>query len=59
MDHNQKTGMSVENCVSQMIQAVESNKKEICIGNREILAVKIKRYFPALFWKIIRKQSAT
>jgi len=59
MDHNQETGMSVEDCVAQMIRAVESNKKEIYIGNREILAVKIKRYFPALFWKVIRKQSAT
>ena len=59
MDHNQETGMSVQECVSQLLKAVESNKKEVYIGNREILAVKIKRYFPALFWKIIRKQSAT
>lgn len=59
MDHNQETGMSVQECVSQLLQAVKSNKREVYIGNREILAVKIKRYFPALFWKIIRKQSAT
>jgi dehydrogenase/reductase SDR family protein 7B len=31
----------------------------VLIGNKEILAVKIKRLFPTLFWKIIRKQSAT
>lgn len=59
MDHNQATGMSVEACVSQLLKAVSANKKEIYIGNKEILAVQIKRYFPALFWKIIRKQSAT
>lgn len=58
MDHNQETGMPVEECVRQLINAVSQKKKEVLIGNKEILAVKIKRFFPALFWKIIRKQSA-
>jgi short-subunit dehydrogenase len=59
MDHNQETGMPVEECVSQLLKAVASKKKEVLIGNKEILAVKIKRLFPTLFWKIIRKQSPT
>lgn len=59
MDHNQATGMSTEECVRQLYVAVTKNKKEILIGNKEILAVKIKRFFPNLFWKIIKKQSAT
>lgn len=59
MDHNQATGMSVQDCVTQLIKAVRSNKKEVLIGNKEILAVQIKRYLPGLFWKIIRRQSAT
>ncbi|MBI1836303.1 MAG: SDR family oxidoreductase [Flavobacteriia bacterium] len=59
MDHNQATGMSVEICVAQLLNAVSRKKKEILIGNKEIKAVLIKRFFPALFWKIIRKQSAT
>jgi short-subunit dehydrogenase len=59
MDHNQETGMSAEECVKQLFQAASRNKKEVLIGNKEILAVKIKRLFPSLFWKIIRKQSAT
>jgi dehydrogenase/reductase SDR family protein 7B len=58
MDHNQATGMSVEECVSILLKAVESNKKEILIGNKEIKAVTLKRFLPALFWKIIKKQSA-
>lgn len=57
MDHNQSTGMSVEECVSQMLIAVKKEKKEVLIGNKEIKAVKLKRFFPKLFWKIIRKQS--
>lgn len=59
MDHNQETGMPVEECVSQLLKAVASKKKEVLIGNKEILAVKIKRLFPIIFWKIIRNQSPT
>ena len=57
MDHNQATGMSVEECVKQMLTAVQKEKKEVLIGNKEIKAVTLKRFFPNLFWKIISKQS--
>ena len=33
------------------------DKEEIFIGGKELLIVKIKRFFPKLFGKIIRKQS--
>ena len=59
MDHNQATGMPAQDCVRKLINAVERNKKEVLIGNKEIKAVLIKRLFPSLFWKIIKKQSAT
>ena len=29
------------------------------LENKEIKAVTLKRFFPSLFWKIIKKQSAT
>lgn len=59
MDHNQATGMSATECVKEILKAVAKNKKEVLIGNKEILAVYFKRYWPWLFYKIIRKQSAT
>lgn len=59
MDHNQATGMSAEQCAMELLLAVQRGKREILIGNREIKAVTIKRFFPKLFWKIIRKQKAT
>lgn len=59
MDHNQATGMPVDECVRQLLNAVAKRKKEILIGNKEIKAVTLKRFFPKLFWKIIAKQSAT
>lgn len=58
MDHNQETGMSVEKCVRKMLAAVLKKRKSVLIGNKEILAVYIKRYWPWLFWRIIRKQKA-
>lgn len=59
MDHNQATGMSVQKCVATLLQAVEKGKREVLIGNKEIKAVTLKRFLPKLFWKVIRKQSAT
>lgn len=58
MDHNQETGMPADECVRKLLKAVQKNKKSVLIGNKEIYAVYIKRYFPSLFWKIIRKQKA-
>lgn len=59
MDHNQATGMSVEECVEILLKAVEKNKKEVLIGNKEIKAVTLKRFLPSLFWRVIKNQSAT
>lgn len=59
MDHNQSTGMSVEECVKQLLKATAKKKKEVLIGNKEIKAVTLKRFFPGLFWKVIKKQKPT
>jgi dehydrogenase/reductase SDR family member 7B len=59
MDHNQATGMTVAVFVKKMLSAVSKRKKEVLVGNREIKAVTLKRFFPGLFWKIIKKQSPT
>lgn len=59
MDHNQETGMPVDRCVQKLLTAVEKKKREILIGNKEIKAVWIKRFFPSIFWKIIKNQSPT
>lgn len=60
MDHNQKTGMPVDKCVSILLKAVEKRKREVLIGNKEIMAVRLKRFLPnKLFWKIMSKQSPT
>lgn len=59
MDHNQETGMSAEKC-AEIIQRAEKKKlKSVLVGNKEIKAVYLKRFFPKLFWKVIAKQKAT
>jgi dehydrogenase/reductase SDR family protein 7B len=57
MDESHQQAMSAETCAQQIIQAIINDKEEILIGGKELLAVKIKRFFPQLFGKIIRKQS--
>ena len=59
MDHNQATGMPVESCVKILLAAIVAKKREVLIGNKEIKAVTLKRLFPKLFWKVIKKQKAT
>lgn len=56
MDANQESGMPADVCAQRIIAAMRKGKEEILIGGREIKAVWIKRYFPALFARIIRKQ---
>ena len=58
MDHNQETGMPVNTCVQKMIRAIRRKRKSVLIGNREIWAVHIRRFWPGLFWRIIRNQKA-
>ena len=43
--------------VNHYLAAIEKNKQEIFVGGKEILIVHIKRFFPKLFYKIVRKQS--
>jgi len=59
MDHNQETGMSAEECAKIIQEAELKNKKSVLVGNKEIKAVYLKRFFPKLFWRVIAKQKAT
>jgi dehydrogenase/reductase SDR family member 7B len=56
-DANQAGGLSAEDCANELLTALVKKKREVLIGGKEIWAVYIKRFFPALFWRIIRKQS--
>jgi len=55
MDKLQEQGRSAEWCASKIADAIEKKKEEVYIGGKETLLVYIKRFFPSLFSRIIRK----
>lgn len=59
MDDAQENGMLPEECAKQMIKAINAKKEEVYIGGKETKGVLIKRFFPRLFAKIIRKAKVT
>jgi dehydrogenase/reductase SDR family protein 7B len=58
MDPGTDEGLSAEHCAAKILQGVEKGKEEVFIGGKELLAVWIKRFFPGLFSKLIKKQKA-
>lgn len=57
MDPSHANAMSAEECAQKIIDGILKNKEEILVGGKELLVVKIKRFFPKLFSRLIRKQS--
>ncbi len=58
MDESTDKGLSAEECARQILNGIRNNKEELLIGRAEVRAVWMKRLFPSLFSKIIRKQKA-
>jgi short-subunit dehydrogenase len=56
MDESQKNGVSAEICAQQILKGIKNNKEEIFIGGKELRAIWVKRMFPALFSRMIKKQ---
>jgi short-subunit dehydrogenase len=59
LDNNQAKGISAKKCAQQIISGIEKEQLEIFAGAGELKAVTIKRLFPKLFHKIIRRQDST
>ncbi|MEM7511749.1 MAG: SDR family oxidoreductase [Bacteroidota bacterium] len=59
MDKGQEEGIPADVCAKKILKAVAKGKREINIGNKEVLLLQIRRFFPTLFFKIARKVSPT
>ncbi|MBI1268388.1 MAG: SDR family oxidoreductase [Cryomorphaceae bacterium] len=59
MDQATGAGMSAADCARKLVHGVSNQKAEIYIGGKEILAVYIKRFFPALLRRMMKKVKVT
>jgi short-subunit dehydrogenase len=56
MDKTTEQGLSPQQCAKKIIRAIEKQKEEVYIGGaKEVFAVYLKRFFPSLFSRIVRK----
>ncbi|MBT5527849.1 MAG: SDR family oxidoreductase [Cytophagia bacterium] len=59
MDAGQAGGVSIEYCAKKYLRSIEKGKKEVLIGGKELIPVYLKRYAPALFYKLISNVKPT
>lgn len=55
MDPGQANGISAEKAAQQILKGLRKNKIEIPVGGGELIILKIKRFFPRLHARLIRK----
>jgi len=49
MDPGQETGMPSDKCADQILKAIKKNKKDILVGQKELLMVYIRRFVPFMY----------
>lgn len=57
MDPNQEKGMPPELCARKIVNAILQNRIETNIGGKEVQYLKIRKYFPSLYHKMIQKMA--
>lgn len=55
MDDATEKGMPADVFAKKMLYAIEKKKNQKAIGGKEVMGVYLKRFFPALLAKVIRK----
>jgi short-subunit dehydrogenase len=55
MDENQEKGMAPEVCAEKILKGMAAKKLELYIGGREVMGIYLKRFFPKLLAKIVRR----
>jgi short-subunit dehydrogenase len=56
MDKTTAQGLAPKLCAEKIIQAIQKKKEEVYIGGaKEVFAVYLKRFFPRLFSRAVRK----
>jgi short-subunit dehydrogenase len=56
MDKTTERGLSPRICAEKIIEAIQKKKEEVYIGGaKEVFGVYLKRFFPKLFSRAVRK----
>lgn len=55
MDNATKKGMPADVFARKMLSAIAKRKNQVSIGGQEVMGIYLKRFFPALLAKIVRK----
>ena len=59
MDEKTGKGLSPEACAVQLVNATRKRKAQVLIGRSELLGAYLKRFFPGLLRRIVRKAAVT
>ncbi len=52
MDEGQSGGVTAEKAARQILSGLARNRREILVGSSELLMLRIRKYMPALFFRI-------
>jgi len=55
MDAGQAKGISPEKAAQQILKGLKKDKREISVGGSELIMLKLKRFFPGIHARLIRK----
>lgn len=58
MDAYQAQGLAPDLCAQQILEGVRRKKLEFGVGKKELIGLYVRRFFPNLFHRLLRKQSA-
>lgn len=59
MDATQERGLAPEVCAAAVVEAVQRRREQVIIAGREKVGIYLKRLFPSLYRKIIRRIRVT
>jgi short-subunit dehydrogenase len=55
MDPGQAGGMPAERCAKKMVKAIRNRRKELLVGQAELIMVYIRRFLPVLYHYMVTK----
>lgn len=59
LDRAQAEGMDPDDCAARILAGIESGRREVLVGGREVWGVHLSRWFPGLFARLIARARVT